>query len=239
MMFKHFPKNRVSLTDDLAQIYLFHYKANRKGKTPASFLSGITESWLHNQVSKDIKTDRKYKTTLEIGAGTLNHLKWEPGVGPYDIVEPLDDLYKDSDQLDKVRTIYSDIIDIPDCQTYDRIISIATFEHICNLPFVIAKAGLILNPEGQLRVGIPSEGTPLWKLCWKLSTGLEFRIKYNLDYSLLMKHEHVNTAKEIEVLLRYFFIDVSFKVFGLSRSFSIYQFFACKQPHILKCNNLV
>lgn len=68
---------------------------------------------------------------------------------------------------------------------------------------------------------IPSEGTFLWKLGWKMTTGLEFKINYNLDYGKLMKYEHVNTAEEIEQILEYFFSEVSCKVFGLSKEISI------------------
>ena len=61
-------------------------------------------------------------------------------------------------------------------------------------------------------------------------TGLEFRSKYGLDYGVLMKHEHVNTAAEIESVLRYFFQSVDRAVFGLTASFSFYQFFECRSP---------
>ena len=63
---------------------------------------------------------------------------------------------------------------------------------------VIALCGLLLKPQGQLRVAIPSEGTILWKLGWKMTTGVEFKWKYGLDYGTLMRYEHVNNAQEIE-----------------------------------------
>lgn len=44
----------------------------------------------------------------------------------------------------------------------------------------------------------------MWKLGYTLSTGMEFKRKYGLEYEVLMKHEHVNTAKEIEEVLNYF-----------------------------------
>jgi hypothetical protein len=52
-----------------------------------------------------------------------------------------------------------------------------------------------------------------------------------------MKYEHVNTAREIEDTLRYFFGRVEAKTFGLARSLSFYQFFACSEPHLDKCNH--
>lgn len=235
-MFSQFPKVRPSLPDDFARIYTGYHKGNRGGNTPASSLSQRIESWLHKQVASDVRVDRSYKTTLEIGAGTLNQLPYEPEVGPYDIVEPFKDLYEGSMFLNRIRNIYADIGEISVTQQYDRITSIATFEHICNLPEVIARAGVLLKPSGVLRVSIPSEGTCLWTIGWKITTGLEFRIRYGLDFGLLMRYEHVNTAREIEDLLHYFFNDINMAVFGLSKKFSLYQFYKCACPQIEKCH---
>ena len=94
---------------------------------------------------------------------------------------------------------------------------------------------MLLKKDGVLRASIPSEGTFLWALGWKLTTGLEFRLKHGLDYSLLLKYEHVNNAAEIEEVLEYFFADVRCRVFGISRGLSIYQFFACARPKLGRC----
>lgn len=234
-MLRNFPKTRPSLPPEISRIYVAHYKQNRTGGTPASLLSQKMESWLHSQVAADVGFDRSNKTTLEIGAGTLNQLPYEPPFGPYDIIEPFRELYEGSSLLRRIRNIYSDIREISGHEQYDRITSIATFEHVCNLPEVIARSGLLLKRKGVFRVSIPSEGTFLWTLGWKLTTGREFKIKYGLDYGLLMKHEHVNSAKEIENLLRYFFEEVHVKVFGLNKVFSLYQFYTCTSPVTGRC----
>jgi len=52
-----------------------------------------------------------------------------------------------------------------------------------------------------------------------------------------MRHEHVNTAREIEEVLNYFFADVKSSVFGLAKSISFYQFYACKQPRLDRCSS--
>jgi hypothetical protein len=76
---------------------------------------------------------------------------------------------------------------------------------------------------------VPSEGTILWGLGWRFTTGLEFRFKYGLDYGVLMRHEHVNTAAEIEGVLRVFFMNVRRSVLGLSAGLSYYQFCECTE----------
>ena len=235
-MFDKFPKTRSPLPKEIEDIHLTHYKSNREGRTTASSLAQRVESWQHKQVARDLADCRNQRTTtLELGAGTLNQLKYEPDVQSYDIVEPFTDLYKDSPFLVRIRNIYSDISEVPGSHRYDRITSIAVLEHICNLPQIIAKIGLLLAENGTFRVSIPSEGTFLWTLGWKLTTGLEFKLRHGLDYGVLMKHEHVNTAKEIEEVLDYFFEKIKCRVFGLSKSISLYRFYECRNPHLERC----
>lgn len=234
-VFASFPKRRPPLPPKFAEIYSEHYQSNRRGASAASGLSQKLEAWMHRQVAADISAGQS-RSTLEIGAGTLNHLAYEPHSAPYDIVEPFRDLYSSAPELCRIRRIFADLREIPPGNKYSRIISIATFEHICNLPEVVARCGLLLSREGQLRVAIPSEGTALWRLGWQFTTGLEFRLKYNLDYGVMMKHEHVNTAADIRNVLRYFFSRVERACFGINASLSLYQFYACSEPHHRSCS---
>lgn len=221
---------------EIERIYATHYKSNREGGTAAASLSQRLEAWMHRQVAADIAgRPGAPRSTLEIGAGTLNQLQYEPNVGPYDIVEPFADLYRGSPDLPRIRDVYDDIADVKDDVRYDRITSIAAFEHILNLPEVVARAALLLAPGGTLRTAIPSEGTVLWTLGWKCTTGLEFRMKYGLDYGQLMRHEHVNQASEIRDVLRYFFCEVKGSSFGVARALSLYQFYACSHPDAARC----
>jgi len=90
-----------------------------------------------------------------------------------------------------------------------------------------------MNPEGVLAVSIPNEGRFLWKFAYRNTTGREFHRRYGLDYEVIMRHEHVNTADEIEILLRYFFKDVKESLFGISKDLAFYRFFLCKNPSSL------
>ena len=220
----------MALPETIAAIYKEHYKSNREGSSKASGLGQRMEVWLHKKVASDVSCFHS-KKTLEIGAGTLNQLKYEQS-DQYDIIEPMGDLYKDSAYLEKIRNIYRDIDDIDLSQKYDRITSIAAFEHITDLPKVVAKSCVLLNSEGSLRTSIPNEGTFLWTLGWKMTTGLEFKLKHGLDYGILMKHEHVNTAKEIEEILNYFYGRTACYTFGLSRRFAFYRFYESTEPKI-------
>jgi SAM-dependent methyltransferase len=227
-----FPKIRPTLPPEYQQIYLQHIQENRHGQSPASRLSTGLEGWMHRRIASDA---REGLSTLEIGAGTLNHLRYEPNQAAYDIVEPAHYQFAGSPFLSRVRNIYNDIKDVPPETRYDRIISIATFEHICNLPEVVAGCGLLLNPGGQLRAAIPSEGGPLWKLGWKLTTGWEFKRRYGLDYELIMRFEHVNTWREVADVLNYFFQRVEVTYLGATRTLSFYQVYICQDPDRAKC----
>ncbi len=235
-VFSHFPKTRPPLPADIERIYSKHYKSNRDGGTTAASLAQRVEAWMHKKVARDVANgQRQHGTTLEIGAGTLNQLQYEPAAGAYDIIEPFTSLYQDSPLLARIRNIYADISEIPAGTRYDRITSIAAFEHVLNLPEVVARCGLLLAGGGELRTAIPSEGTFLWTLGWKLTTGLEFKMKYGFDYGLLMKHEHVNTASEIREVLEYFFARTESSVLGLAKPISLYQFYACSRPRLDRC----
>ena len=210
---------------------------NRHGKSRASRLSTTLEGWMHRRIARDARESNHGVATLEIGAGTLNHLRYEAHNGAYDIVEPARYLFDGSPFSSLVRTIYNDVKEVPPDTRYDRIISIASFEHICNLPEVVACCGLLLKLGGQLRAAIPAEGGPLWKLGWTLTTGLEFKRRYGLDYEVIMRAEHVNTWREVAGVLNYFFKDVECSYLGLSRALSLYQVYLCRDPDRTKCSD--
>jgi hypothetical protein len=233
-LFSQFPKQRAPLPPEYAAIYLQHYRNSREGKSRVLSLAQRAERWMHRKVAEDV-TGPPAKATLELGAGNLNQLPYEPHSQPYDIVEPFRELYESSPSRARVRNIYEDISEIPSEHRYDRVTSIAVLEHICNLPELVARAALLLADGGSFRAGIPSEGTILWRLGWQMTTGPAFRARHNLDYKVLMRYEHVNTAREIEEVLRYFFAETRTSVFGLIRSLSFYQFFACSKPHLERC----
>src|SRR5687768_449987 len=232
--FSEFPKKRSPLPPEYEAIYLQHYRNSREGNSQILGLAKWAEGWMHRKVAEDVRQGGP-KSTLEIGAGTLNQLPYEPSSDPYDIVEPFHELYQSSPHRHRIRNFFDDISDVPPETKYDRVISIATLEHVCDLPELVARSALLLADGGQFRAGIPSEGTILWRLGWATTTALDFRARYHLDYEVLMRYEHVNTAREIENVLRYFFAEVSSAVFGLAKSLSFYQFYACAKPRRDRC----
>lgn len=227
-LLKRFPRERPVLPDAYKKIYDEHYLRNREGDYVATSLSQKLEAWMHRRVAGDVQ-DLTPKATLDVGAGTLNQCAYEPRVGRYDIVEPYPKLYERSRFLPRVTNIYRDIADIPPENRYDRITSVATFEHILDLPAVIARAALLLAPHGSVRTGIPNEGHFAWRL-GTMVTGFEYFVRFHLNYQVLMRHEHVNTADEIECLLHHFFKENTCAVFGLNKRIAFYRFYESKMP---------
>lgn len=226
-----FPKDRPPLTPQIQAIYLRQYKDNRSGKTPAASAAQRLERWMHRQVAKDI-AGGAVKPTLELGAGMLNQLPYEKWTAPYDIVEPFEALYVDSPERGRIRDVFADIAETPAERRYARITSIAALEHMCDLPLVLARAATLLDDDGCLRVAYPAEGGFLWTVGWMFTTGLEFRLRHGLDYGVMMRHEHVNTAAEIETLVHALFGDVRIASFGLGRQLSLYRFLEARRPDL-------
>ena len=228
---RRFPKKRPPLSKKFKNIYADQYKSNRSGSTLASSFAQKLESWMHKKVARATPLQQLNRCdTLEIGAGTLNQLPYELRNGNYDFIEPLDFLYSDSPFRKNTRTAYADIVDIPSSIQYNRIISIAVLEHVEDLPNLLEKCIEHMKDGGIFACGIPSEGGFLWGAAWRFSTGLEFRMRTGLDYSELMRHEHLNNAHEIECLLRYYFKDVEIRRFGFGMHLSLYTYIECKNP---------
>ncbi|HEV2530850.1 hypothetical protein [Phenylobacterium sp.] len=226
-----FPKDRPPLTPQVQAVYVRQYKDNRSGKTPAASAAQMLESWMHRQVAADV-SGGAVRATLELGAGTLNQLPYERFTAPYDIVEPFRELFADAADRGRVREVFADIAEAPADRRYERITSIAAMEHICDLPLVLARAAAMLAEGGCLRAAYPSEGGFLWTVSWRMTTGLEFRLRHGLDYGIMMRHEHVNTAAEIEALVKGLFEEVRIKSFGVGRQLSLYRFLEARRPRL-------
>ncbi len=234
-IFEQFPKIRSELPRPYKDLHQEVMILNRRAATTATSLSKLMESWMHRQVACDLEhLDASKLKTLEVGAGTLNHLFYETPSAIYDVIEPSDSFFALApESLNKrIGSRFKSIEDLDGSNSYDRIISVAVLEHVVDLPKLVALAAKLLKPGGAFRAAIPSEGTIMWELGTRLVTGLEFRIKYGLDYQVIMKHEHVNTSAEIDQVLRYFFSSVKVSCFGLSQAVSFYQMFDCREPEV-------
>ena len=231
-----FPKSRPPLSAKEAPIHDSLMHKNRERLTLLTRVSDRLESWMHRQ-ALDAKESADRSSILEIGAGTLNHVPYEPNDAIYDAIEPMSEMYNDKAGRNRVRAFYSHISEVEDNARYGRIVSIATLEHLTDLPFNVAKAGLLLEPRGQFRAGIPSEGGLLWWLSWRLvAVDLWLRTGYN--WAEHMRHEHVNSAAEIITVVEFFFETVLLRRFPLPfHHLSFYVALQASQPRLDRCHD--
>lgn len=193
-----FPKVRPPLPKNYQDIYDDHFVANRAGVGLAHRLTVFMERWMHKRISR---LGNEEQDILEIGAGNLNHLKFEK-FKCYDVIEPNIVILEGSNKESKrIRNRFSNIDEINDFQ-YDRVISIAVLEHIEDLPSLLVTSKKLLKKKCFFQAAIPTEGGFLWYLFSYVLKGLIFRFKYGLDYKILMAHEHLNTEEEIIGLVR-------------------------------------
>jgi hypothetical protein len=228
-----YPKKRPALSSEQREIYEREYVINRAGQSLITKYSMRCESWMHKVIAAYSRPDDHYSSTLEIGAGTLNHLQFEKNIQNYDVVEPFTALCHNRPEIRQIRHYYKDIDEIDTSVLYDRIISIAVFEHITTLPSLIEKAIHHLKPGGVMHASIPTEGSFFWKSAYTLTTGLAYRMRTGLNYANLMRHEHVNSAIEIEQLMRHFFAEVKVQRFPFAPfHMSVYTHISAQKPKL-------
>lgn len=226
-----YPRQRPSLSIEHAKIYEEQYRLNRDGGKPIENLAQRLELWMHGQVAA-----HKNGPILELGAGTLNHVRHEKQGVIYDVVEPFHKLYQGRAETKAIRFFYDSVKAIPHNCKYSRIISIAVLEHMENLPFDLACAALHLKNGGTFQAGIPSEGGLLWWLGWRFSTGISYYLRTKLDYGVVMRHEHLNTSPEIIAIVKHLFSQVTVKRFPLPwHHSSFYAYIEASNPIIERC----
>jgi hypothetical protein len=229
-----YPRSRPTLPPQQQAGYIEHYRSNRAGRQGLSKTVARLESWMHHRVAHGMAG----RELLEIGAGNLNHVPFLPADCTYDIVEPFQDLWRDSPYRSRVRHVYSDLQEIPPTANYDDIFSIAVLEHLTDLPFILARSGLLLRDQGTFRAGFPSEGGLLWGLAWRFTTGIEYRLRRGLDYGQIMRHEHLNTASEILRLLNHFYQHVEVSRFPSPLAHvSFYTAAIARAPRLDRCRS--
>ena len=232
-----FPKKRPPLSKAHSVIYSEEYLKNRNAETGLNKIVGLLESWMHQWIA--------YSgggfPMLEIGAGTLNHLRFEEQTGAYDIIEPFTSLYENKTfERRQIRNVFADILEIPDSLHYQRIISIAVLEHLTDLPMVLARAILLMEPNGAFFAGVPSEGSFAWGTAWRCTTALSFKIRRGISYKEIMHHEHINSIYEIEALLGYFFQDVKYVRFPFRWLHgSFYTCFKASKPYMARATSFI
>jgi ubiquinone/menaquinone biosynthesis C-methylase UbiE len=172
---------------------------------------GFVDEFNHKYVVKNAPSEFIY--TLEIGAGTGEHLKYEV----------LNDVQKKNyhavdireNMIDELRGQFPFInAVVGDCQErmffddnhFDRVLAIHVLEHLPNLPAAVKEMHRLCNKKkGVLSIVIPCEGSLAYSLARKISAQRIFEKRYNQSYKWFIEREHINLPNEIfEELAPYF-----------------------------------
>ena len=157
------------------------------------------ERFNHGSVSR--LPVRNGSTTLEIGAGMGAHSKFE-------------DLTRQQYYCLEYRQVFCDELlklfpaervrhgDIEQRQPwpdgfFDRVVAIHVLEHLRNLPLAVAEIRRLLKPDGCFDVVLPCEGGLAYAVARKLSAERLFRRRFGMDYTPIIRNEHVSTLDEI------------------------------------------
>jgi hypothetical protein len=226
-LLRSYPRARPALSPAHQASYVEHYRDNRSERG----ISMRVEQWMHRQIAR-----QPGAAILEIGAGNLNHVRYHPAAAAYDAVEPFRELWEDSRYRSSVRAIYRDIAEVPEQPVYDLILSVAVLEHLTELPDVVAQSALRLAAGGSWCAAFPAEGGFLWGLAWRSTTGIAYRLRRGLPYKTIMRHEHVNSAREILAIMGYFFAAIELARFPLPwHHLSFYVVACAKAPRLDRC----
>jgi ubiquinone/menaquinone biosynthesis C-methylase UbiE len=154
-----------------------------------------------------------FSRTLEVGAGTGEHIRYEKlsvkqreGYFAVDIRENM--VHELRNNFPEIKSI------VGDCQErmnfedgyFDRILAIHVLEHLPNLPAAIQELHRLCDKKrGVLSIVIPCEGSLAYTFARKISAQRIFEARYNQSYKWFIQREHINLPTEIfEELSRFF-----------------------------------
>ena len=182
---------------------------------------GIVDKFNHNYVVKNASQD--FSNTLEIGAGSGEHLKYEllnkKQKANYVAVDIRKNMVAElHNRFPEIKAI------VGDCQMrlnfeddhFDRILDIHVLEHLPNLPAAIREMHRLCNKDkGVLSIVIPCEGSLAYSIARKISAQRIFEKRYKQSYNWFIEREHINIPSEILQELAPYFTLVSTSYFPI------------------------
>jgi ubiquinone/menaquinone biosynthesis C-methylase UbiE len=173
---------------------------------------GAVERFNHEYVVRH--APREFSSTLEIGAGLGDHIKYErmsaAQTAQYTALELRDNMAAAiKERFPAVRTLVGNVehgLDLPD-GAFDRVVAIHVLEHLPDLPRALGEIHRLLDKQrGVFSVVIPCEGGLGYALARAVSSARIFRRRYGQSYRWFIEREHINSAREVVSELRARFV---------------------------------
>ncbi|MGO4567298.1 class I SAM-dependent methyltransferase [Rhizobium sp. 2YAF20] len=186
---------------------------------PAKY--GIVDEFNHNYVVKHAPAN--FRRTLEIGAGSGEHMNYEKlsneQTRNYVAVDIRDNMVA---ELRKKFPAIQSVVG--DCQKhmgfedgyFDRVLAIHVLEHLPNLPEAVKEMYRLCDKDdGSVSIVIPCEGSLAYSLARRISAQRVFERRYKQPYRWFIEREHINLPEEIFEELSKYFIVVSSTYFPI------------------------
>jgi SAM-dependent methyltransferase len=193
---------------------------------------GLIERFNHGSVSKLPIKD--HSVTLEIGAGLGAHSKFEDlARQDYYCLEYREAFCRELEKIFPPSHVHCGDIEKRQVWSdgfFDRIVAIHVLEHLRNLPAALLEIRRLLSPDGFFDVVLPCEGGLAYSIARKISAERLFRKRFGMDYTPIIRNEHVSRLEEIvdeldrffEVRTRSFFpLGVPISTFNLIVAFRL------------------
>lgn len=143
---------------------------------------------------------------LEIGAGTGALLEFLPSEKFVAVDMSMESLNVIKSRWPNVTCICASAADLPfESGAFEQIVSLHTLEHLYFLAESLQEMRRVMQPDGTLYYGIPTEGGLAFLMGRKFVTGPHLRKKYGLDVNYVMDREHINDAPRVLKFLRMHF----------------------------------
>jgi len=200
MMAQKWPKIFPPLTQEQQRIsndFMKHWHE----VLPQKF--GIIDRFNHSYPTRNAPVD--FSRTLEIGAGTGEHLEYEKlthrQAAEYYALE----LRENMSAVIRERHPHIQTV-VGDCQErlpkpdgyFDRLLAIHVLEHLPNLPAAVRELYRLCDKSrGVFSVVIPCEGGLAYSLARRISAKRIFEKRYGQPYKWFIEREHVNRPHEI------------------------------------------
>jgi len=182
---------------------------------------GIVDEFNHTYVVKHAPAN--FRRTLEIGAGSGEHMNYEKLTDEqtknYVAVDIRENMVAElSRKFPGIQAV------VGDCQKYmgfedghfDRVLAIHVLEHLPNLPEAVSEMYRLCDKNnGTLSIVIPCEGSMAYSLARRISAQRIFEKRYKQSYRWFIEREHINLPHEIFAELSRCFTMVSSTYFPL------------------------
>jgi SAM-dependent methyltransferase len=164
---------------------------------------GFLDTFNHTYPIKHAGKD--FERTLDIGAGTGEHVEYESLLpsqrSNYVAVDIRQNMVAEfKRRFPDMQAILGDCqkrLSFPDGH-FDRIMAIHVLEHLPNLPAAIREAHRLCDKDrGRMSVVIPCEGSFAYSLARRISAQRIFEKRYGQSYAWFIKREHLNRPSEI------------------------------------------